>query len=318
MQKTDKSFDGEQEFSSSAGLNNALRVIQDVIAQRIQLAVPDGERTGIVPLPTATEHFALIILILSSPSSSPSLAALSSTFLPEIMKILIAVIPKTSAKVAIQQFKQVTKVLVHILHSNNSTKKDHGNDGDAIVLLCLRAMAEMMLLVSFSITGASPIAADWLKATNCFLSFLDDSREKFRKFVHQHTLQLFSLEKGKEVSQSYMSDFFLEVLKGCNRSRYERSMCVIMLLEAGCLVHVPSASLVPIFEAALKLQECGVNRLTAMVYKTFDSFFQLRSQLMSTPSLSSKLSPQEMEEQKVAINRCFQTLLRHPPSNADM
>eukprot|EP01035_Chromulina_nebulosa_P023847 gene23847-30941_t len=306
----------EQQVAVSGGksvaLSNALKVIQEIIAQKIQQEV--SQESHISPVPTPTEHFALIIAMLSSPSSSPSLSTLSSTFLPEILKILIAVLPKCNPKVVRQQFKLVVKVIIGLLHANiSATRKDSQNENgrNIIAQLCLQSMAELMLLISLKSTISSndAIASDWLKAINCFLSFIDDSRDKIRRLVHQHILKL--MTAAKSITHGYVSEFCVEVLKSCSRSQHQRSFYVIALFEAGCLAHTPSASLLPAVEAALSLQHCGVNRLTAVVYKMLDSFFQLCSQLRNS-------NTKEQSEQIVAMGRCLEALLRCPPANTDM
>ena len=297
----------------SVALSNALKVIQDIIAQRIQQEV--SQVSNLTPMPTPTEHFALIVAMLSAPSNSPSLATLSSTFLPEILKILIAVLPKCNPKVVKQQFKVVVKMIIGLLHANNSaTQRDTQSDNgrSIIVQLCLQSMAELMLLMSLTsaISSNDVIASDWLKAINCFLSFIDDSRDKIRRLVHQHLLKL--MTAAKSITHGYVSEFCIEVLKNCSRSQHHRAFLVIALFESGCLAHNPAASLLPAVEAALSLQHCGVNRLTAAVYKMLDSFFQLCSQMRNSNTTA------EQSERIVAMNRCVEALLRCPPANADM
>jgi len=124
-----------------------------------------------------------------------------------------------------------------------------------------------------------------------------------------------STNSGKGLSVSFMSEFFIEVLKSCNRSQHNRSLCVLMLFEAGCLAYFPANLISLAFGVILKLQECGVNRLTAAVYRVFDSFFQLRSQL-----LVSSLSLRQIDENDTIAGTYsgLQLLLRSPPTTADM
>lgn len=301
--------------SASKSLQNTLDVLQDVIANQIQ--VQSVSNNGKLPTPTPTEHFALILSILSAPSASTSLSSLSTIFLPELLKILVAVLPKTSVSVAVQHIKLANKVFIGLLHSHSFTSKQTLNiseeKSDAIVFSSLSALAALMNLVASKINEKDTSATEWLKAINCFLSFIDDPRAKIRKFSHQHIISLVTSTKGiGAASRSYIGDFCVEVLKGCTRSSYNRSMSVIVLFDSGCLARVPPAQMAAAVEASLQLQKCGVNRLTAAVYRMMDSFFQLLVQ--QQPTLTSG----ERDGRVEAVNRSVQLLLRHPPDTADM
>jgi hypothetical protein len=103
---------------------------------------------------------------------------------------------------------------------------------------------------------------------------LDAATSKLVQLMHVHQ------SAGCKSVRSYFGEFCLEIMKGCTRSEYKRSLLVIFSLESA-LSAMPGTVIAKICSQSLQLQACGQPLLTAAVYRMLDSLFQSQSKSLS-------------------------------------
>lgn len=231
------------------GLQDTIATLQDVIKSQ--------QEKGKEHEPTPTEYFALISTTISVGSGGDRL--------PELLKVLLAVIPSTSKAIVKVQFKPLCQSLLTILKVNA--------ENDTLSHTALSVLGAMMQEQENSDGFWSALHA--LQCINAVLSFADSDSSKIRKLSHDILIALMrshQLSKTTAV-RGYIADFCVGVILSCSRAIYKRTHCVILLLE-NVLSFVPEDKLQPLLEFSLRLQLCEIPKLTAAVYRMFDTTFQ--------------------------------------------
>jgi ribosomal RNA-processing protein 12 len=179
--------------------------------------------------------------------------------------ILDTVIPQTSITLLRSHYKQLSSTLMKI--AKNATQYPK------IIRLCLSALGSSMILQDTSDGFWGALHS--LQSVNALLAFIDDSRVKLRKTVHDKLIDLIQChkKKGAKSVRSYIADFCLSVLKVCTRSEYKRSLCVVLFLEHASPFLIEDQA-VQIMIAALRVQSCNQPVLTASMFRMLDNFFQ--------------------------------------------
>ncbi|KAJ1434364.1 armadillo-type protein [Ochromonadaceae sp. CCMP2298] len=262
---------------TSKGLEDTIATLEEVIRSE--------QEPGLEHEPTPTEYFALISTTLSVGAGGERL--------PELLKVLLAVIPNTSKAILRMQFKSLSQSLLAILQKHV--------DDDSLVHGALQLLGALMQQQDCSDGFWSAVHA--LQAVNALLSFADSESPKVRKTAHDQLLALLrSHQMAKSTSvRAYVGDFCVSVILHCSRSAYKRTHCVVLFLESA-LVHLPEDKLQSLLEYALRLQLCALPKLTAAVYRMFDMLYQ--SPYYAFPSTASLKS--------------LQLLLRSRPATPDM
>jgi ribosomal RNA-processing protein 12 len=259
-------------------LNDTVATLQEVIKSQ--------QETGKEHEPTPTEYFALISTTISVGSGGDRL--------PEMLKVLLAVIPNASKTIVRMQFKTMTQTLLAIIkvHSSN----------DMVVHSALSALGAMMLAQEASDSFWS--AVHCLQAVNGLLSFVDSDSSKIRRLSHDLLISIMKAHRTAKSSsvRSYIADFCVGVILGCSRAIYKRTHFVVLFLE-NALAYITEDKLLPILEFSVRLQICEIPKLTAAVYRMFDTTFQSPTYSFSSASsiaalnllLSSKPATADME-----------------------
>lgn len=235
--------------------------------------------------PTPTEYFAVV-------SSSISGGAATER-LPDLLRVLVAVIPQSSKIVLQGQFKIFAQIILSIAKANT--------DNASILSLSLTILGAFLQKQDTSDGMWNSVHA--MQSINAFLTFVDDTRPKIRKIAHEQLRLLLALHQRHRAKavRSYVADFCIEVLRTCTRSGYKRSLMLVMFLETTLCLMQPDKCM-RIIEMAVGLQTCGIPKLTVAAYRMVDSFYQ---SVMSPPT------------QELAL-RSFQFILINGPSTADM
>ena len=262
---------------SGKGLQDTIATLQEVIKSQ--------QEVGQKHEPTPTEYFAIISSTISVGSGGDRL--------PELLKVLLAVIPSSSKVIIRVQFKQLSQSLLSILKAHV--------ENDGLVHIALSVLGAIMQQQETSDGFWGALHA--LQSVNAVLSFLDSDSPRIRRLSHEI---LSSIMRAHQQSKStavrgYIADFCVGVILSCSRAVYKRTHCVILFLESA-LSFVPEDKFQPLLEFSLRLQLCEIPKLTAAVYRMCDTTFQ-------SPYYGFSVG---------ATLQAFQLLLSARPSTADM
>ena len=210
--------------------------------------------------PTATEYFAIISTTLSVGSGGDRLV--------ELLKILQAVIPATSKHVLKLQFKTVSQTILSILKSQSTD-----SSSDLLIQSLLSVLGAIIMEQECSNGFWDSVHA--LQSINAILSFVDSDHPKHRKLCHDTILSIMKLHHQQKTNslRSYIFDFCVGVILSCSRAAYKRSHFVILMLE-GIIVFCPEAKLLQLLDYCIRLQVCDIPKLTAAVYRMYDTLYQ--------------------------------------------
>jgi len=262
---------------SGKGLQDTIATLQEVIKSQ--------QEKGKEHEPTPTEYFAIISTTISVGSGGDRL--------PELLKVLLAVIPSASKAIIRVQFKQLSQSLLSILklHVEN----------DTLVHIALSVLGAIMQQQEHSDGFWGALHA--LQCVNAVLSFTDSDSPKIRRLSHEILSTMMRAHQQSKTSavRGYIADFCVGVILSCSRAVYKRTHCVILFLESA-LSYVPEDKLQPLLEFSLRLQLCEIPKLTAAVYRMYDTTFQ-------SPFYSFSVG---------ATLQAFQLLLAARPSTSDM
>jgi ribosomal RNA-processing protein 12 len=231
------------------GLQDAVSTLQDVIKSQ--------QAKGQEHEPTPTEYFAVISAMVSVGSGGDRLM--------DLLKVLTAVVPSASKPVVQGQFKPLSQSLLNIL-------KVQANDETAVQTI-LQALGAIMQQQEQSDGFWNAVHS--LQSINALLSFVDSDSSKIRKLSTTILSTLMQAHQQKKASalRSYVADFCVGVILSCSRASYKRTHCVVLFLET-VLALVPEEKVMSIMEYSLRLQLCEIPKLTAAVYRMYDTTFQ--------------------------------------------
>ena len=236
-------------ISSGRGLQDTVSTLQDVIRSQ--------QEKGKEHEPTPTEYFAVISSMISVGSGGDRIA--------ELLKVLLAVIPSAAKPIIRIQFKNLSQSLLAILKANI--------ENDLVVHTGLQVLGAIMQQQEHSDGFWNAVHS--LQCINAVLSFTDSDSSKIRKTSHEILSTLMRAHQMSKSSalRSYVADFCVGVILSCSRAAYKRTHCVILFLESA-LAYVPEDKLMSLLEFTLRLQLCEIPKLTAAVYRMYDTTFQ--------------------------------------------
>lgn len=221
--------------------------------------------------PTPTEYFAAVLSVIK---------ASNIEHFDAFVQIFAAVIPKTNHAVVQSQFKAISVMMIDIMRS-------YSDD-----LQMFKSAIEILGSCSQAVEATDGFwnKPEALKVFNALFACIDDDRTAVRKASCQQlkAVLLLHKRKGCKAARSYASDFCREVLKTCTRSNYKRSLHLVMFLEEA-LVALLDSDIVLLFQAMVRLNECGQPILSAAVFRAVDCLFQSTELTLSPDSISSSL-----------------------------
>ena len=245
---------GDNCIITTRSLQDTIEALRDVIqAQQMEHQLPPHE-------PTATEYFAIL-------STTLSVGGSGGERMVELLKILQAVIPATSKHVLKLQFKTVSQTILSIL-------KTQSTDWNDLLIQSLLSVLGAIIMEQECSNGFWD-SVHALQSINAILAFVDSDHPKHRKLCHDTILSIMKLHHQHKTNnlRSYIIDFCIGVILSCSRAAYKRSHFVILMLE-GIIVFCPESKLLQLLDYCIRLQVCDIPKLTAAVYRMYDTLYQ--------------------------------------------
>jgi len=245
---------GDNSIITTRSLQDTIEALRDVIqAQQVEHQLPPHE-------PTATEYFAIL-------STTLSVGGSGGERMVELLKILQAVIPTTSKHVLKLQFKTVSQTILSIL-------KTQSTNGNELLIQSLLSVLGAIIMEQECSNGFWD-SVHALQSINAILAFVDSDHPKHRKLCHDTIFSIMKLHHQHKTNnlRSYIIDFCIGVILSCSRAAYKRSHFVILMLE-GIIVFCPESKLLQLLDYCIRLQVCDIPKLTAAVYRMYDTLYQ--------------------------------------------
>lgn len=233
--------------TTEAALVDCIGVLEDVIRSRQDAASRHD--------PTPSDFFGIIVTLLGTGATEEKTGLM--------LQILAAVIPKTSSTLVRTYFKPVFQALGKIIQSTEE---------NTLIEVCLTCLGLLLKEQDASDGFWNGLSA--LQATNTLLTFID-SEPRLRKAAFKALLAIAeSHTKQRALAfRSYLGEFMQGVFQEATRTNYRRAHCAVVFLESA-LPLLPDTQFKKVVGQALRLQDCGIPRLTAAVYRMVDSFLQ--------------------------------------------
>lgn len=252
--------------TTEAALVDCISVLEDVIRSRQDASNRHD--------PTPSDFFGIIVTLLGTGATEEKTGLM--------LQILAAVIPKTSSTLVRTYFKPVFQALGKIIQSTEE---------NVLIEVCLTCLG--LLLKEQDASDGFWNGLPALQATNTLLTFID-SEPRLRKAAFKALLAIAeSHTKQRALAfRSYLGEFMQGVFAEATRTNYRRAHCAVVFLESA-LPLLPDTQFKKVVEQALKLQDCGIPRLTAAVYRMIDSFLQspgLRLSAAGARSITKQLA----------------------------
>ncbi|CBJ29712.1 conserved unknown protein [Ectocarpus siliculosus] len=280
-----------EEDGAAEGLLVILSALRETIGEcRVTPSATAGKATA---EPSASEYLAAII---------PALQGTDQSHTPQLLSLLVAVMPHAHRSLLRQKFPAVAAVFMALLKENGLEAED--TEATAVASSA-NVLQRVLICTGHLLAAQEPSSAVWnspgvLRAFHSLLHFFADHRSKVRRAAQEAVVAVLATQRSGSVSggiggtnktmsskgpAALTMEFCRVVVNSCTSQDVTRALHLLQFMRLGVPLFPPNQA-ASLCELSLRLLPLGSPALTAAVMQMLSAVVQSPRPCMTAPLLA--------------------------------